>query len=415
MKTTLFKSLSSSWNSIATYFESEETKAQKNPLYGSFSLYLSEDLKMAFELLKKGYEPSFQQKHNFHQNLIKHAAKDVNFLFKYQLYTDFIPGEAIVAYCLHQDLSHKCKNDATVFDNYKHLFKKFSQQENFSTPLYEAMKKSITAKGMKLAQMNPKYEHTHTFDLNEHELKIRDLYTHNIYNCLVLLPFMIEHLDQFVALKSAIERTVVAIETNLQKHNVRVCYDGYNTVHSHANNRVEFKVKTLNSWKDYLNKYDTNYLQQKLMSNLNPDIITDSKLVTEQLNVEKTKNIFQQKDDLTFIKINNLKNNLNETHKTQIQLINNLYSQIKCENLNINETYDLESMYKDVPHVIEKFISIDPHYRDKLKSIEGKSPEQIMVESLSVIEEKFKNHLENINQMKVSDLSVVGRTIKMKA
>lgn len=114
-------------------------------------------------------------------------------------------------------------------------------------------------------------------------------------------------------------------------------------------------------------------------------------------------------------KINQIKTHLTSVQQEQISRIQELYILIHSDMFEKKQHYELENLYKDLPNVIEKFISIHPEYRNTLKNIEGKSPEQLMEDSLNTIENKFKEYWENINQNKVTDLSIVQRAIKMKA
>ena len=87
---------------------------------------------------------------------------------------------------------------------------------------------------------------------------------------------------------------------------------------------------------------------------------------------------------------------------------------IKTSLLEKKENHELDDLYKELPNVLNKFISIHPDYRTSLRNVEGKNPEELMQESLNNIERKLNEYLEDINLDKVSDLSIAQRVIKMK-
>lgn len=410
--TSLFYKISQAFNNFQKSLETEEQRASNNPLYQSFNLYIKEDLKLALDLLHNGYQPTQSQKENLHNSLLNDSKKNTNFLFNYQQYIKFVPKESVISYCLNHDLSDKCTNEKTVFDNFEFLFKYFSQQENFSEELYTQLKNSIFNNSLKVSSFKPRYSHIHAFEFNNEEKRTHALFRANIYNALVLIPYMIKNMDQFVSLRTTIEQSVQKVEKLVQTNNVRIINTQHDVIHYNASNRKMFNLETLHDWVGYIKQYNTSKLQQELIAQVKTQqeelkTFNASNSNTQQSNNDQNFNIEYQ--------INQLKNKVHTNQTEQIERIQALYQQVKNDMFEKKQHHELENLYKDLPQVIEKFISIHPDYRDTLKNVEGKSPEQLMIESLNVIEDKFKLYWENINQDKVTDLSIVGRAIKMKA
>lgn len=409
----LFYKLSSFVDNLQKSFEDKEKKASQNPLYQSFNLYAKEDLKLALDLIKNGYQPTKLQKENLDRSLINNAIKNGNFIFNYGEFIEFIPQQAFINYCLYHDLSDKCKNEKTVFVNFEHFFKRLAQQEGFSEQLYQQLKSSIFNLSVKCASIKPKYESIHSFEFNQIEYALYDRFTANIYNSLVLIPYMVNSMDKFISLRTTIEQSVEKIRNHVQSHNVEVItYEG-RIIHSHKNTCKLFKIELLNNWVNYIQKYDTSSLQKNLIDQIKKQEVSN-KVISEIEEAPSKDNVNIFNNNLEE-KINQVKELLSSSHKEQIERIQLLYLQIHSDMFEKKQHYELDNLYKDLPQVMEKFISIHPEYRETLKNVEGKSPEELMVESLNTIENKFKEYWEDINQNKVTDLSIVQRGIKMKA
>lgn len=405
----LFYRFSSFVDNLQKSFEDEEKKASQNPLYQSFNLYVKEDLKLALDLIKNGYQPTKLQKDNLNQSLINNSIKNGNFLFNYGEFIDFIPQQAFINYCLYHDLSDKCKNEKTVFTNFEHFFKRLAQKEDFSEQLYQQLKSSIFNMSLKSVAIKPRYEHIHAFEFNREDTMIYDRFTANIYNSLVLIPYMINTMDKFVSLRTTLEQSVEKVKSYVQSHNVRIVDYDRKVIHYNKQNRQIFKIDLLNDWVSFIQRYDTATLEKNLMAQIKQQEVNNE--TKENPTELKPVQISHNLED----KINEIKEHLSSIHQEQIARIQTLYVQIHSDMFEKKQHYELDSLYKDLPHVVEKFISIHPEYRDTLKNVEGKSPEELMVASLTTIENKFKEYWEDINQNKVTDLSIVQRAIKMKA
>jgi hypothetical protein len=95
-----------------------------------------------------------------------------------------------------------------------------------------------------------------------------------------------------------------------------------------------------------------------------------------------------------------------------IESIENIYKKIQSS----NHTEDLHQLNilleKRIPEILTKYLTIDPTYRTTLTNIAGKNAQQLMIESLSNIQNTFNNTFENINQNHVNSLSATNRYTK---
>lgn len=406
MKFTFFTLLSSKFSIAMENMQSIFTNNSKNPVYNSFNLYVKEDLTLALDLCKNGYLPTKKQLDKLHTSLIKESSKNRNFLFKYNSYYTMLPDQAIINYCLHHNLSNKCKNEKTTYDNFQEIFNHFSQKEGFSEKLYSQLKNSIYQLSLKVSNLKPKYAAIHAFELDYKEEQLCAHFRANIYNCLVLVTHIVKSMDQFVSLRTTIEQSVEKIENNIQKHNVRIIdFDGQ-VIHYNKNNHAVFNTSLLRDWVDFIVKYDTKKLQKELIAKIKePQEKAIEKIIPVVVNINQ---VLENE-------INSLKNQLNSNQQQQIERIQTLYKNIHNDMFEKKQHHQLDSLYKDLPNVLTKFLSIHPDYRTTLHNVEGKNPEQLMVSSLDTIEKKFTSYLEEINHDKITDLSIVGRAIKMKA
>jgi hypothetical protein len=85
-------------------------------------------------------------------------------------------------------------------------------------------------------------------------------------------------------------------------------------------------------------------------------------------------------------------------------------------NLNMlsdNQRHDIQSLTeKRIPEILNKYMDIDVKYREGLKNVEGKSADELLVQSLGSVKQIFTNMVEYINMSKLSSLSVTQRYLK---
>ncbi len=66
-----------------------------------------------------------------------------------------------------------------------------------------------------------------------------------------------------------------------------------------------------------------------------------------------------------------------------------------------------------LPNIIRKYLSIDVEYRNSLKNIEGKTPEELFSDALHNIDVKVSEIDLKMNEEKVKELSIENRKLKI--
>lgn len=98
--------------------------------------------------------------------------------------------------------------------------------------------------------------------------------------------------------------------------------------------------------------------------------------------------------------------------KEKIQSISREIEKIQ----NNDKTEYIEQVYtlsaNTLPNIIKKYLSIDEDYRDSLKNIQGKLPGELLMESLENIFIQVKQINQQINEEKITSLSVETRKLK---
>jgi hypothetical protein len=64
--------------------------------------------------------------------------------------------------------------------------------------------------------------------------------------------------------------------------------------------------------------------------------------------------------------------------------------------------------------VVKQYLEIHPDFRLNLKNVNNKTPKELMEDSFNNIQQKLKCYVEEIEQNKVTDLSVIQRKIEVK-
>ena len=65
-----------------------------------------------------------------------------------------------------------------------------------------------------------------------------------------------------------------------------------------------------------------------------------------------------------------------------------------------------------LPEIIEKYLNIDKEFRSSLKNIQGKTAEELLIESLIVIKESLFHLEKDINEDNLKNLSIHTRYMK---
>lgn len=130
------------------------------------------------------------------------------------------------------------------------------------------------------------------------------------------------------------------------------------------------------------------------------EVLNELGIDTKSLVEKAQKSLLLKEESLTEEmkeKINNISKNIEKIQNTENIEYKEVISKI------IEET---------LPNVIKKYLSIDEEYRETLKNIEGKYPSQLLLESLENIDLQVNDINREINEEKVSHLSIETRKLK---
>lgn len=383
----------------------------RSKLSKDFNLYLKSDIHLALSMLDNGYEPTFLQKNNMNVALFKES-ENINFLNRFQNSFHHVSNEVIINYLTTHDLGTECANKKTIYENSSAKLLKLKDRKKFSQEVKTALILNINKHGIIVSKFKPKYPNTHGFHFNQQEQKIYNQFTNSIYNSLILMRGIVDNINDFLEIKSAIQSNIISIKNLVQKNNYKITdYDG-TIIHNHRSNMIMFKIETLDSWYKFLEEYN--------IDNFKKEILEKTKSTFSKNNPANDLNIVQETpkpDPISEIteKILALNSELNQESQEKVAKIIDIYTNIR-KNHNQPETYqDQENLYQDLHKVIKKFLSIDIDYRQTLRNIEGKNPEELMYDSIIMIEKQFDDYITAINQDKVHDLSAHQKKIKMKA
>lgn len=364
---------------------------KEHPLSKSFDLYIEKDLKLALSLMSNGYIPNSRQNKALLLSLSSYAKKNINFLSELSDFASFIPSSAFITYCQTYDLSTKCKNEKTMISNMKELFVQLSKRDDFIGEVIPLLIKNIELQTKNVMNIKPYSEIHHYFKFSRDESEMVNSLCASIYNVLSLIPYL-DNMDTFVLVKSSINHNTQKIKSHLSKHNVKITVNNHPVHYYYPQTLLLFKVQSLDSWCNYINEYDVENLKNNLL-----------KILNKKENLIESKTLDHE--------INRIKVKLEKHHIEKVEIIQSMYTKLKLENF-IN--YDLEGLYKDMLSVMNKYLSIPDDMRKTFKNIQSQTPEDLMLNSFDMIEEKFKTYLHNVTENKVSELSVEKRKIQMK-
>jgi len=98
------------------------------------------------------------------------------------------------------------------------------------------------------------------------------------------------------------------------------------------------------------------------------------------------------------------------------QRIDNILEKVKKIKVKNNQIYEIELellINNTLPNIIRKYLSIDIEYRNSLKNIEGKTPEELFSDALYNIDIKVSEIDLKMNEEKVKELSIENRKLKI--
>lgn len=395
---------------IEEIFSTYNKRNKSDTLYREFNTLIKNNLLLCFKMLENGYVPTVLQSRRMHKKLMQDAIKESNFLFKYMQYNEYITEDCMTTYVLFHDLNTICSNKINIFDNFKEEFEKvYSSSEN-SKKLFNLLNSKIKKLTNQLSSIKTTNNRTYIFEFNPVQQKYIKNLISVLNNSLNFGYLIFNSIEDYNIFKNNVVKSVEKIEDHVLKYNGLID-DDFEWGRLRCKNNVQhYKLITLNKIKNSFISYDTKILEQNLLKKLKQQKIENKEL--EDKTLITLQNIKQESSITT--NINQMKKHLVLSQQQQINRIQDLYFNIKSGVFEKKNNYEIDSLYNDIPVVIEKFISISLDYRTTLTNIEGKTPERLMIESFDAIENKFKIHWENINQNRVSELSIVQRSIKMK-
>lgn len=130
-------------------------------------------------------------------------------------------------------------------------------------------------------------------------------------------------------------------------------------------------------------------------------IMKEFNLNTTSVVAKAQKSMFLNEDGLT---------------KEMKEKINEISSEITKIQKNDAQKYEeeIEKISNELlPNVVRKYLSIDEEYRHTLRNVEGKLPSELLLESLENIYLQVNYINQQINQEKVSQLSINNRVLKI--
>lgn len=140
------------------------------------------------------------------------------------------------------------------------------------------------------------------------------------------------------------------------------------------------------------------------------ELVEDIQSVSNQNYLQKvvTRKMIKGIDD-------NLMNKLPKEALEKIDEIRKISSALYEKQLN-DETKEIVGfLWQDkLPEIIKKYLNIDNQYRENLKNVQGKNAKELMIESLSIIQESLKHIEKDINEENLKNLSIHTRYIKNK-
>lgn len=151
--------------------------------------------------------------------------------------------------------------------------------------------------------------------------------------------------------------------------------------------------------------------QEKLQN-----IIKNNLVVKKNEVLRKIKSI--SGDQILEKKINNSIHTSNISVKQELPIeaqniitsINEKYANVCNSNIREEDNFELKKLYEvRLPEILKKFLVIDKEYRIELKNIQGKNAQELMLESLKNIEDILEAKLIEVNENRLSDLSVTQR------
>lgn len=211
--------------------------------------------------------------------------------------------------------------------------------------------------------------------------------------------FFFEHIDmtKIEKLKELYDKNEQIIEKFNRYTYYQSTLDGYcnDAKILHSQHIIEFKE----------------LLQSKIKQHYqnNPDkIIKHVQLTNSEQYIKKsvTRDLIKGVDD-------KLLNDLPMQGLQLMQEIKQVSKTLYEKDINVETKDMIEFLYKEkLPEVINKYLNIDKAYRHNLKNVQGKTAQDLMLESLEIIKQSLSLIEKDINEENLKDLSIHTRYLK---
>lgn len=405
-------------------YEVEKEEPNQKQLYKEMSLefdkYLDNHIwNFAVEFIENGYKPSKNQYFQYKKMLSEVIAKNNNFMAELMKITPIIHEDVIElivdnnetiifdlinmkqiipAKIAAQAVIKLASSDKKLFNSEYIKFKKLIEnnitENEISSILFVVNSNIQTAVGTLLDNLKLEYEGLGSLgDRNNAKVSnFSNLINNSFHLFYALSPQLkIEDLESYNKTIITIEKTLTAKAKKLASR--------YENGKYFAENCESLNIKIFAPYQKTV---------QELIRN---NLVNKKNEVLKKIKSLNGDQILEQKINTSIHSANiSVKQELPQEAQQVIKNINEKYDNIINCSMSPEDTEELKKLYEmRVPEILKKFLVIDKQYRIELKNIQGKNAQELMLESLKNIEHIFEAKLIEVNENRLSDLSVTQR------
>lgn len=398
----------------------QQAAQQKNTVAREVDKFINSELIDEVNvLLKNGYRFQPYQLDNYNKLLSNKLNKDgLYFLNECIKKENYIPHEFLIIHILYNSHSiNTLGNDNTEISKRisNYIGEKFHDKE-FASTFYKNFLLSFNKmyeEDLKL--LNEVTYGSSVFKTVDERVKgLRNNHSIILQNFSLYSSQLANHINnqQIIDLLSEIVPKTTKFQSiiNILIQKVDREYQEFRNMQQQLNNDILRKYNTYFYYPTKNMTYVDSFLEQ-IKSILKNELKKES-----QAHLNKLSGIIDNPIDL--IKNVNIKD-FNKLPLEASTILSSLKDDIKycLENekfLSDDKQYRVSSLLEnDISEIITKYITIHPDYRETLFNQNNRNASQIMVESLSQVSHILKEYIEEINQLKLDDLSANNRKIKM--
>lgn len=393
----------------------------KKEVSKKFNQYVNNDIWVfAVELIENGYEPTQVEKEKL-LIVLAGAAKDSSLILEFKKIMDIIPEEYLkvlvqsnpqiifdlmeVKYDIPESICYialtgNIVNSNQIPKNYNALIKDYVSEENASLILTTIVNNLKNSVNNYLTNLNIRHVNI-GFIGDGNDEKTNEIIM-QMQSCELFIKYS-NHLLKADSLENALQ-SINKIENNVIEkcRKVASCHRG----EYFASNKANLKTVSYRETIDNIQE-----IFQEKLSLEKDEFVNKIKQVNGNKVLEKK---IKSSINASLISV---KMELPISVQPLLKDINNKYNLMQ-DNIISAQLIEINNLYENrLPEILKKFLVIDKEYRTELKNIQGKNAEQLMVESLNNIVDIFDKKLEEVNQERLSDLSVTQRytqSIKQK-